>query len=275
MKTNSVYKIVTDQIIKQLENGVVPWHKPWNAFNAVNWRTQKPYRGINAFLLEEGEYATFKQIKEAGGKVKKGEKSHIVVFWRWLEKEDKETKEIERIPLLRYYRVFEINTQCEGMESRRNVETFDHEPITECENIVHGFEGKPKILHEGSQACYIPALDQIKMPKQKYFEKIEEYYSVLFHEMIHATGHRSRLDRDEVRQVASFGSESYSKEELIAEMGAAMLCGIAGIEQKIIENSAAYIQSWLRVLKDDVKFVIQAASSAQRGADHILGISFD
>jgi antirestriction protein ArdC len=140
----SVYEIVTNKIIEQLEKGVVPWRKPWINGGAVNWKTQKPYRGINAFLLESGEYATFTQIQEAGGKVKKGAKSQIVVFWKWLEKEDEESGEVEKIPYLRYYRVFEINTQVEGLESKRKEKTFDHDPIEKAEKIFKGYMNAPE-----------------------------------------------------------------------------------------------------------------------------------
>jgi antirestriction protein ArdC len=272
----SVYEIVTNKIIEQLEKGVVPWRKPWINGGAVNWKTQKPYRGINAFLLESGEYATFTQIQEAGGKVKKGAKSQIVVFWKWLEKEDEESGEVEKIPFLRYYRVFEINTQVEGLESKRKEKTFDHDPIEKAEEIFKGYMNAPEFTFRSGKAVYYPTFDRINCPPLKDFQIAEEYYSTLFHEMIHSTGHKSRLARPGITtQSVAFGDEVYSKEELIAEMGAAMLCGVAGIDNSTIENSASYIDSWLRVLKKDSRLVLQAAAQAQKASDYILGETKD
>ncbi|KON83483.1 antirestriction protein [Sporosarcina globispora] len=268
----NVYEIITERVIEQLAKGVIPWRKPWINGGAVSWKTQKPYRGINTFLLEAGEYATFKQIKEAGGKVKKGEKSHIVVFWNWLEKENEERGEIEKIPYLRYYRVFEINSQVEGLESKRKEIVFDHDPIEKAEEIYKGYINGPDYTFYPGRAVYYPTLDKINCPPLKDFLKAEEYYSTLFHEMVHSTGHKRRLARPGVvTDNVAFGDEVYSKEELVAEMGAAMLCGIAGIDNSTIENSASYIHSWIRNLKDDSRMVVQAAALAQKAADTILG----
>ena len=268
-----VYEMVTERIIALLEKGVIPWRRPWRNGVAVNWKTQKPYRGINALLLEPGEYATFKQVAEAGGKVKKGEKGQIVVFWTWIEKEDPETEEMVKIPFLRYYTVFEINKQCEGLQSKRNEDTFQHDPIAEAEKICQGYADAPPIRFASGKAYYVPKLDYISVPPLCDYEKPQEYYSTLFHEMVHSTGHENRLNRPGVTELAGFGSESYSKEELVAEIGAAMLCGIAGIDNHTIENSAAYIGGWLRKLKEDKRLIVLAAAQAQKAADYILGCS--
>lgn len=268
----SVYEIVTQKIIEKLEQGVVPWRKPWINGTAVNWVTQKPYRGINTLLLEPGEYATFKQITEAGGKVKKGEKGHIVVFWKWLEKEDEETGETEKVPLLRYYKVFEINTQCEGLESKRKTEKFEHDPVEEAEKIIKGYVNCPTYSFNPGSAYYKPFEDHINVPPMWDFPNVHEYYCTMFHEMIHSTGHKDRLNREGVAKLNAFGDEVYSKEELVAELGAAMLCGVAGIDNSTLDNSASYIQSWLRVLKSDKRMVVHAAAQAQRACDYILGI---
>lgn len=267
----SVYEMVTNQIIEKLESGVVPWRKPWTSASAVNWVTQKAYRGINVMLLEPGEYATFKQISEAGGKVKKGESGHIVVFWKWLEKENDEGK-IEQIPMLRYYKVFEINTQVEGLESKRkDIQEFENDPVEEAEKIVNGYINAPTYSFQPGEAYYQPFFDKITMPPIKHFHSANEFYSTLFHEMIHSTGHKSRLNREGITAKASFGSELYSKEELVAEMGAAMLCGISGIVNETIDNSASYINGWLRALKNDKRLVVTAAAQAQKASDLILG----
>lgn len=148
---SKVYDIITNKIIEKLEAGVIPWKKPFKNGIAVNWKTQKPYRGINTILLDGGEYATYKQIKEAGGKVKNGAKAHIVVFWKWLEIEDKEKEEVKNVPFLRYYRVFEIASQVEGLEPKRSIETFEHDPIEEAEKLKENFVTH-QVIHSSAVA---------------------------------------------------------------------------------------------------------------------------
>ncbi|WP_160037206.1 ArdC family protein [Paenibacillus sp. An7] len=256
-----------------LAAGVVPWRRPWVVSGAVNWITQRPYRGINTLLLPPGEYATYKQITEAGGSVK-GAKSQIVVFWRWLEKEDADTGEAEKIPMLRYYRVFDIK-DCKGIKSKRKEISFDHDPIAEAEAIVDGYADAPPIGFTSGRAYYMPSPDRVSVPPIQDYPKAEEYYSTLFHELIHSSGHQSRLNRPGIEEYAAFGDENYSKEELIAEIGAAMLCATCGIDNSTIENSAAYIQSWHRKLKNDPTLIVKAAGQAQKATDYILGTTFD
>lgn len=271
---SKVYQIVTEKIIRKLEQGTVPWRQPWINAAAVNWRTQKPYRGINAFLLDPGEYATWNQVIESGGKVKPAEAKNyaIVVFWKWLEKKDEETQENEKIPFLRYYRVYEINKQCEGLQSKRQTETFDHDPIEEAEKIKGGYRQAPPILFAPGKAYYSPVKDIISIPELKDHYKAEEYYSTMFHEMVHSTGHPKRINRASITDIAAFGSEIYSKEELIAELGAAMLCAQARIDNSTIDNSASYIAGWLRKLKNDKKLIVQAAAQAQKAVDYLLEV---
>ncbi|PFP29367.1 antirestriction protein [Bacillus sp. AFS073361] len=273
MTNSTIYEMVTNQIIEQLEKGVIPWKKSWVSGGAVNWKTQKGYRGINVMLLPPGEYATFKQIAEAGGKVKKGAKSSIVVFWKWLEKE--ENGKIEKVPLLRYYRVFDINSQVEGLNSKRQAQTFEHDPIEKAEEIIKGYVNSPTVGFSSGGAYYQPSMDHVNMPPMKDFFSAEEFYTTFFHELAHSTGHKSRLDRDGITGTHRFGSEDYSKEELVAEFTASMLAGVCGIEQKTLENAAAYIQSWLRVLKDDKTLLVKAGSQAQKAADYILGVKWE
>ncbi len=278
----TVYEMVTEQVVERLEQGVIPWRKPWINGLPVAWDTQKPYRGINQFLLEPGEYATFKKIKAAGGNVKKGEKGHIVVFWSWIEKEDEESGETKKFPLLKYYKVFEINSQCEGLVSKRETiqpelqeQEFEHDAVGVCEALIDGYMGKPDIHFQPGVASYNKALDIVKCPPLKDFKSISEFYSTLFHELVHSTGHPDRLNRKELTAIASFGDETYSKEELTAEMGAAMLCALAGVDtENSFTNSVAYIQSWLKALKDDTTLVVRAAAQAQKAVDHIQGIQF-
>lgn len=181
--SKKLYEMITNKIIEQLEKGVIPWKRPFVNGVAVNWRTQKPYRGINTLLLDGGEYATFKQIKEAGGKVKKGAKSHIVVFWKLLEVEDKETEKEKTIPLLRYYRVFKIGEQTEGIELKRKEVTFEHDPIQEAERIKENYINSPEYTFQSGSAYYKPFEDIINVPPMKDFSDIHEYYSTLFHEI--------------------------------------------------------------------------------------------
>ena len=288
-----VYSIITDRIISLLEAGTVPWQKPWtgirnadgSAVMPANFVSKKAYRGVNVFLLSAVRFTcpywlTYRQASELGGNVKKGEKGFPVVFWKRLIVEDKVTKERKVISMLRYYTVFNIE-QCEGISWEKPApipapETPSFNPIEECVRIVDAMPAKPDIRHLGNRACYSPFLDIVQMPVAESFEKPEAYYSTLFHELTHATGHKSRLDRKGIStELAGFGSETYSKEELVAEMGASFLCGFAGIVNSTIDNSAAYIASWLRKLKDDRKLVVFAAAQAQRASDFILGITFD
>lgn len=286
---NDVYQIITDRIISALEAGTVPWNKPWQSKLAdgssnapANYRSGKAYRGVNAFLLGMTPYdcplwLTFKQAKEAGGCVRKGEKGMPVVFWKRLLGVDKATGEKKVIPLLRYYTVFNVR-QCEGIEWNAPIApvtgpAFD--PIANAVAIIEGMQNRPEIRHAGPQAYYSPSLDYVNMPKPEAFNAPEMYYSISFHELTHATGHKGRLNRKGVAfDNARFGSETYSKEELVAEMGAAFLCGHAGILNATIGDSAAYVANWLKVLKDDRKLVVQAAGLAQRAADYILGVTF-
>ena len=272
------YTVVTDRIIAALDEGIVPWQKPWDGTRGLprSLQTGKPYQGLNVFMLELARmsngysspwFVTFKQAKERGGSVKKGEKGWPVIFWRFIEKE-RGNPDAGHIPFLRYYTVFNAD-QCEGFEVPEISGGNDFSPIDRAEEIVKGMPNAPIIKHGGDRAVYSPALDVIGMPDAKDFVNAEGYYATLFHEMIHSTGHESRLNRDSISDCQPFGSETYSKEELVAEMGAAFLVSESGIEVNY-SNSASYIASWLRQLKNDKKLIVSAASQAQKGADFIL-----
>jgi len=273
--SKKIYEMITNQIIEKLEEGTVPWKKPFKNGLAVNWKTQKPYRGINIFLLDGGEYASFKQITEAGGKVKKGSKSHIVIFWKMLKVDDEETGEKKKIPMLRYYRVFKVGEQTEGLETKQEVEKFEHDPIEEADRIKDNYFNAPSYSFGSGGAWYKPFEDHINVPPKEDFPDINKYYSTLFHEMIHSTGHESRLQRKGIMEVNKFGSKDYSKEELVAELGASMLCGVTGISNETIDNSASYIDSWLSKLKNDNTLIVKAGQQAQKASDHIQGIQFN
>ena len=266
----SVYEIVTDKIIKELENGTVPWHKPWNG--AISRSTGKEYRGINRLLLDAGEYATYKQIEAEGGQVKKGSKGHLVTFWK-MNKFEEESGEEKTIPMLRYYTVFEIGSQVDGLEYKYYNPKGNFIPEAQAENIIENWAKVVPINYGGSQAYYSPSSDEITLPEKEKFLSTEEYYSTAYHEAIHSTGHDSRLKRFSSNSIASFGSETYSKEELVAEIGAAYLCNIAGVETvDTLKNNASYIQSWLNVLKNDKRMIISAASQSEKAVQLIMNI---
>ena len=271
----SVYAMVTDKIISQLENGIIPWEKPWTgvAGGAFNRKSKRPYSFINQCMLaHDGEYASFKQWKELGGHVKKGEHGEFVVFWKILpvKETDPDTGKTitKHIPMLRYYNVFHIS-QVEGVEPLKTEELHHTDPIKEAEELIDSYTKRENIRFTRSKsdrAFYSPSGDYVSVPLLEQFPKVEEAYSTYFHELTHSTGHKSRLDRfpKDITE-AMFGSESYSKEELVAEMGAAMILNRLGIETtKSSRNNAAYIQSWLQVLKGDVRFVTSAASKAEK-----------
>jgi len=273
----SVYEIITSQILAELERGQVPWRKPWRVLPPANLITKKPYRGINVFLLGFAGYGsqywlTFNQAKQLGGNVRKGEHGIKIVFWKFnsyeTETADGETEE-RKSAFLRYYTVFNLE-QTEGLKAL--LELPPAFPIESAESIVRGMPNPPA-FEQDSRASYIPSRDVVTMPSRTGFNSQDEYYSTLFHELTHATGHSKRLGREAFETPQQFGSESYSKEELIAEMGSAMLCGVAGIEQNTLYNSAAYLKSWIARLKADSRLVISAASAAQKAADYIRGES--
>ena len=275
---NNVYQIVTDRIIEQLEQGVIPWHKPWTgvrnkAFNRVS---RKPYSLLNQMLLKhDGEYASFKQWTDLGGKIRKGEKAEIIVFWKMLEvEEENKDGELEKkvIPYLRYISVFHIS-QVDGVKP---LETPFHEvePIADADKIIIDYIIREAINFNeqaSNEAYYSPNRDTVVVPMKEQYQHINEYYSTTFHELIHSTGPKKRLNRLETSAVASFGSETYSKEELVAEIGSATLLNILEIEtQRTFTNSVAYIQNWLTVLRNDNRFIISASSQAEKAIDYIL-----
>ncbi|MGH7812580.1 MAG: ArdC family protein [Candidatus Binataceae bacterium] len=282
-----IYAIITEKIINLLEQGIVPWRRPWTSAGLPrNLVSKKPYRGINNFLLSASKYVspfwlTYRQANELGSHVRKGEESTMVVFWKVenvkheggdADNEETEEKGRRRF-LLRYYRVFNVE-QCElpqtVLDKLPKIETHEHDPIDAAEKIVAAMPKRPEIEHAGSKAYYSAHADQITMPPRELFTSAEEYYATLFHEMTHSTGHQSRLARQTILEMAPFGSGTYSKEELCAEMGAAYLCAEAGISTAVIGNQAAYVAGWLGKLRDDRKLLIYAAAQAQRAADFVL-----
>lgn len=285
-----LYQVVTDLILEKLESGIIPWKKPWGDLGLPsNYLTKKPYRGINLWILLAQEhsvpfYLTFKQTQELGGKVKKGSKSIPICYWNFVYRH-KETGEkipqdslqyypkdlVTKSSYLKEYKVFCISDiegiEWEGIDSGNN----GIPAIEQCEAIFEEMLYPPKIRIEGNEAFYHVKEDCITLPDIGRFERAESYYSVLFHELVHSTGSERRLGRSGIIEPTRFGTEEYSKEELIAEMGAGYLGGMTGIlDEDLISNHAAYIQNWISILQEDKNILIEAASKAQKAVDYIL-----
>jgi len=281
----NIYEIITTRICARLEQGVAPWHRPWSGGDLPkNVCSQQPYRGVNVWLLAAQPYAspywaTFRQVHAIGGRIRRDEHGTPVVFWKVpdsLHESDAspEHPAAKRAPLLRYYTVWNIE-QCELpsslTEKLRASLPPPRDPIPACEQIIRQMPHRPVLTHGGSQAVYHPRYDRITMPFPVRFEQMEEYYATLFHECVHAVGHPSRLGRPSLQAPCPFGSAPYCHEELLAEMGAAFVCGVAGIAPAILDNTAAYLQFWLQQLRAHPRLLLTTAAQAQKAADYILG----
>jgi len=267
-----VAQIVTDQIMEALERGVVPWKKPWKAQLPQNMVSKMQYHGINLLLLSLSPYAnpyflTFNQIAEMEGAVIAGSHGYRVIFWRMLEHVSPDG-EVTEIPLMKYYTVFNLE-QCVGIpESRKpKTERLQFNPIEACEEVVEFMPEKPSFMVSNA-AYYNRKEDAIGLPAKELFVNEEEYYSTMFHEMVHSTAHTKRLNRDGEQSMAY--SEKYSMEELIAEIGSSFLSAHTGIAPRTIENQASYIAGWLKVLKGDKRFILSASAAAQKAVDYIM-----
>jgi antirestriction protein ArdC len=270
------YDRITERIVSLLEQGTVPWHKPWQVAAGLprNLVTQKPYSGINTFLLmsmgyESPHWLTFRQAIQLGGTVKKGEKSCPVVFWKLMEVTDTESGETEKIPFLRLYHVFNA-VQCEGLKNEPTAEETSF-TVSKPAEIVAKMPQPPAVKHGMTQAFYSPSNDTVGLPERRRFDTEDAYHATLFHELVHSTGHEKRLKRQSITERNGYGSDPYCKEELIAELGSAFLCGQSGIVERTIDSSAAYLESWLKRLKEDKTLIVYAAAQAQKAADFILG----
>lgn len=273
-----VYAEITNRVIAALESGVAPWKKPWvgGCIGCISYSTGRPYSLLNHLLLGgvSGEYITFKQATLAGGHVRKGEKSKMVVFWKPFETIDDETGEVEQHFYLRYYNVFHLS-QVEGVSPRWDVSvtpSSDLQPDAAADAIVQDYINRSGVrltVTASDKAFYRPSTDEVVIPQLSQYQNIAEYYSTLFHELTHSTGHHSRLNR--IANTAAFGSHEYSREELCAELGAAFLNNHCGLETDAsFRNSAGYIQGWLKALKDDKRLIIAAAGAAEKAVGLVL-----
>lgn len=281
------YQEITDSIVRALEKGTVPWHKPWRTTGfggPANLTTRRPYRGINIFLLAieqlERGYATpfwltFKQAQGLGGRVRKGERGTRIYFFKPYVVEDKETGKKKSIPLLRDFVVFNVE-QIDGVAAPELDEAEKFNAVDEAEQIVRAYINGAACVNSGprytetasDRAFYREADDLVVLPERTQFTNEETFYSTVFHELVHSTGHKSRLDRELANP---FGSEKYAREELVAEIGASFLRGESGINGEAeLDQSAGYIANWLTALENDPKLVIWAAGRAQKAADRVL-----
>ena len=273
----SIYEIVTNKIISQLEKGIVPWRRPWVA-RKYNLFTKKSYKGINLLLInKEGGYATWKQIHEKGLKVKKGAKAKLVVFYKpfWIDEETREIyleDQMEKLPdkssiekklMLRYYYVFHEDS-IEGLNKKDKDDAWE---ATDPGEFVASIQNKPNILLDSDESYYLPKRDEIHLPKPRFFNNKDAFFQTLFHELIHSTGHPSRLNR--LLESKEEDAKQYAFEELIADIGSAMLCSLTGVDPDW-QNTASYIGSWLNILKNDRTFILKAANQAQKSTDWLV-----
>ena len=271
-----VPQIVTDQILEALEQGVVPWQKPWKTHLPMNMVSKRQYHGINLLILALAPYTspfylTFNQVEALGGMVKPGSKSSRIVYWRILEHLSPEG-EITEIPLMKYYCVFNLE-QCHGIPADKvpQLAVSEFSPIQACEEVFEHMPNKPGFVG-AQEAYYNRKEDVVGMPAKEAFVSAEEYYSTLWHELVHSTGHQKRLNRDNSYNHLGY-QDAYSNEELIAEIGSSILCAYSGIAPRTIKNQAAYIDHWYKRLKGDKRLIIGASAAAQRAADFIMHLS--
>lgn len=272
-----VYEIVNEKILANLDKGIIPWKKPWKDVYAVSYVTRKPYSLLNQILLGEGgEYLTFNQVTALGGHIKKGAKSKFVVFWKMLKKtetveEDGETKTLTKIiPMLRYYNVFNIK-DTEGVKPHTEITTEEVKTLDSADEVISDYISREdiKLNYGGNEAYYAPLLDSVTLPEKTQFTETAEYYSTVFHELVHSTGHEKRLNRN-IKN--AFGSKDYSKEELVAELGSAYSLGRLGIDtQSSTRNSTAYIQSWKKHISEDKYLFVSTAGKAEKACKYIFG----
>lgn len=276
-KSIDIYSLITNRIIELIEAGTIPWEQSYVERGIPrNLLSKRPYRGMNSLLLnslhyESNLFLTWKQIKTIGASVNKGEKGHFVIFTKVEQKEvlKNGTPEMKKHFILRYYKVFNV-AQCNELPTELLQRVHEHEPLPSCESVIEGMPFPPKIINKHDTPFYNPEKDVVNIPKRSAFLTIEDYYGVLFHELIHSTGYKTRLNREGVTGEIVFGSPTYSLEELIAELGACFLSAHTGIYSNLIDQNAAYMEHWLTVLKNDNRFIFKAASKAQQAVEYIL-----
>ncbi len=291
-RKRDIYQEVTNRLIEKMEAGVAPWRRSWSRYGlARNYATDHIYTGINMILMNMTPhkvpyFMTFNQVKQAGGKIRKGSKAEMVVYFnvyykdehdRTLKKHEarkafEQGQDIQILKFIKYYNVFNI-ADVEGIDFELpQLELKDNEQIDACDRIILDMPNRPQISEENTdQPYYSPSRDVVNMPGLKQFDSPQAYYATLFHELAHSTGHADRLNREAITNPQGFGSEPYSQEELLAELAASFVCATVNIDyDEITENSAAYLALWLKRLKEDPRFIFKVAADAQKAADYIL-----
>ena len=274
--SSSTYQRVTDQITAALASGVIPWRKPWKGreFLPCNAVSKRAYGGVNLFMLalapfSDHRWLTVRQANDLGGHIRKGERGSLVVFWKILDHSNEEDPK-RPVPLLRHFIVFNVE-QTEGCSIESVAMPQRVAQIEAAEAVVRDMPDPPRLSVHHSTAFYRPSDDLVGIPDFSRFETPDSYYATLFHELGHATGHASRLNRPGVAEAIHFGSEDYSREELVAELASAFVCAEIGLDNSLISDSASYISGWLDVLRRDPKAIVIASSHAKRAADFIFG----
>lgn len=274
------YKVLTEKVLDMLATGIVPWRQPWTSVGVpANLEYRKPYRGANVLLLSMQPYAqpwwlTARQLRARDGSVRDGEKPTRIFFWKKLTVKDGTSKTgTKQVPMLKLFSVYNVQ-QCTGIEVPELPEPpGEFEAIEACEAIVAGMPSPPSIRHDGRAAFYNLVTDAVTMPERERFDTSARYYGALFHELTHSTGHERRVGRKGLG--TRFGCEQYAGEELVGELGAAMLGGMAGIAPELIDNSASYIAGWMTALRGDPRLLVTAGSAAQRAVDYITNVQFE
>tara|TARA_R110002012_G_scaffold197522_2_gene366103 strand:+ start:25566 stop:26474 length:909 start_codon:yes stop_codon:yes gene_type:complete len=295
----NIYEHITNRVIKGLKSDGLKWFRPWRggSNNPINHKSEVEYKGFNIFWLnmvceeagyENNEWLTYKQGQELGYTLKKGSKAgdQFVIYWmvsylhdgKWYSENQLKKMGIKKSACkeswnMRYYNVFNIAQFEESIEAKRKpVVATEFNPIEEAEKVLRNYEGRPSLRHGGDRAFYRPSNHHVQMPKRNSFVTPDDYYKTLFHELTHSTGHKSILNRKGVMGVNNFGDESYSQEELVAELGSEYLVGLTGLDPKDNEtNSQAYINGFIANLEDsDPKHIIYASQQAMKAVNRIL-----
>ena len=295
MANFDAYQMVTDRICALLEQGFIPWDMPWAMTKTSAWSGSDGhiYSLLNQFMLADpdkkyksweeltkdiaGEWVTFKQALDRGGCVRQGERGRRVVYFQMIKEKDKDGKETGKMfPYLKWFTVFKVD-QCDGIEQKFHKDAdclYDFNADQTADEVAAAYvsrEGIKLKVKKSNRAFYSPANDSVTVPLPEQFKNSAEYYSTLFHELTHSTGHEKRLNR--LSKVAAFGDDDYSAEELVAEIGSASILATLGIEnESSFRNSAAYVQNWLKALKNDKRMIVTAAGKAEKAIKLILNI---
>jgi antirestriction protein ArdC len=303
-----VYEKINQIVIEGLQKDGLKWFKPWKDTNGdfqlpMNYVTERSYSGMNIFLLSAcarefscNEWLTFKQISALGKKLNKGSKSTSVYYFHISYRDtdtgkfyvslkalqddglDPNADNISKVFSLKEYRVFNVD-QVEDLEPKRvtpkedgTEDGLEFTPIQKAENVLNNFKTIPDITFNENSAYYSPSKDIVNMPKQTQFVDPDSYYKTLFHELVHSTGHKSRLNRSSLNEIAHWGDAVYAKEELVAEIGSMYLSTLCELNSKDSDdNSSAYLQGWIKKLKESKKMAVEAMQNATKAVDYILG----